>query len=144
MKTQPLYAILASLIQARLNCIQSNNQEWLAKHTANILELVKDHMPSGSGIDHGTTIDLEASTPDKIILHTGFHHMNENGMYDGWTTHTLTVTPSLQFGFNLKIAGRDRNQIKEYLHEVYSLALDEKPLELAQPAISDNLNQPLT
>lgn len=117
---KPLYQTLASLIQARLNCIKSNNTEWLEKHTANIFELVKNCLPSGSGIDCGTKIDLDMSTPDKIVLHTSFHHMNDCGMYDGWTEHTVTVTPSLQFGFNLKISGRDRNDIKEYLHEVYS------------------------
>lgn len=119
-----LYQQLASLVTARLNCIKSDNQGWLKTHTDRILVLVKDNMPSGSGIDCGTKIDLDASTPEKLVFLTSFHHMNDGGMYDGWTQHKIIVTPSLAFGFNLKITGRDRNEIKEYLHDTYHIALD--------------------
>ena len=44
-------------------------------------------------------------------------------MYDGWTNHTLTVRASLQFGIDLTISGRNRNQIKEYLYETFQCAL---------------------
>ena len=52
--------------------------------------------------------------------------MNENGMYDGWTEHKIVITPDLLHGFNLSIGGRNRNEIKDYLHEVYSAALAEE------------------
>jgi len=45
--------------------------------------------------------------------------MDGMGGYDGWTEHKITVRPSLQFGFNMKISGRDRNGAKEYLYQVY-------------------------
>ncbi len=122
--TKPLYQQLASLLQARLNCIASNNQEWLGNHNQKILELVKEFMPSGSGIDSGTEMDLDASNPDKLVFTFGYHHMNEGGYYDGWTFHKAIVRPSLMSGFNLTITGKDRNQIKEYLHETYSQALE--------------------
>jgi hypothetical protein len=48
--------------------------------------------------------------------------MNDGGFYDGWTEHTVVVTPSFR-GINLRISGRDRNQIKEYLYETYDYAL---------------------
>jgi hypothetical protein len=79
-------------------------------------------LPSGSGIDSGTKIDLDKSHAEKIIFYFGFHHMDENGFYDGWTEHTLVVTPSFT-GINLRIGGRDRNQIKEYLYDTYDYAL---------------------
>jgi len=122
MKTE-LYATLSGLIDARLNCIKSNNQEWLGKHTNRILEIVSDHMPSGSGIDCGTKIDLDESTGEKLVFTFSYHHMNESGMYDGWTDHKAIVTPSLAHGFSLRITGSNRNDIKEYLHEVYSFAV---------------------
>ena len=59
------------------------------------------------------------STPDKLVFYTSFHHMNDNGFYDGWTEHTVTVRPSLQFGFNMKISGQNRNEIKYHLHDVF-------------------------
>ena len=117
-----LYRELASCVQARLNCQKSNNQEWYCRHTETIDALV-DMLPSGSGIDRGTKIDLEKSTSEKLVFNVSFHHMDENGFYDGWTEHVITVRPSLQFDIDLTISGRNRNDIKEYLHEVYSAAL---------------------
>ena len=120
-----LYRELASLVRARLNCEISGNKEWFEKHEARIEELVKNYMPSGSGFDCGTKIDLDKSTPEKLVFYTDFHHMNE-GYYDGWTEHRITVRPSLAFGFTLTISGRNRNEIKDYIHQVFDCALNEE------------------
>ena len=45
--------------------------------------------------------------------------MNENGYYDGWTEHTVTVTPALSGEFHLRISGRNRNDIKDMIHESF-------------------------
>ncbi len=123
---------LSRTVLARLNCIQSNNTEWRDRHEETILSEVRDTAPSGSGIDSGTTIDLDASTGDKLVFTAGYHHMNDGGMYDGWTEHTFTVRPCLAFGFSLTISGRDRNGVKEYLsdifHEWLNEVIDESPL----------------
>jgi len=119
----PLYQELASLITARNNCIKSNNGERLDKHGASIEHLVRNYMPSGSGIDCGTKLDLDASKPNRLVFYFSYHHMNDVGMYDSWTEHTLIVTPSLISGIDLRITGRDRNQIKEYLYETYQYCL---------------------
>lgn len=83
------------------------------------LEKIMDSAPSGSGIDNGTKLDETKSGQAKLVFTFGYHHMNEHGFYDGWTDHTAVVTPSFN-GFNLKITGRDRNQIKDYLYDVYA------------------------
>lgn len=119
------YQELAGTIGARINCKKSGNTEWFYRHTERLEQLQHDYLPSGSGIDSGTKIDLEKSTDEKIVLNFGYHHMNEGGFYDGWTEHTAIITPSLQFGFNLKITGRDRNQIKEYLADTFRQVLNE-------------------
>jgi hypothetical protein len=75
-------------------------------------------LPSGSGIDCGTELDRAACKPGKLVFTFSYHHMNEAGMYDGWTEHTLIVTPSFD-GIDLRITGRDRNQVKEYLYDIY-------------------------
>ncbi len=131
-----LYAVLASLVQARINCDNATprNAEWFGRHEDRIEELVKDYMPSGSGVDCGTKMDLDASTSDKLVFTTSYHHMNESGMYDGWTEHTVTVTPSLAFGFTLRIGGRDHNDIKEYLRDLFAEALGTVIEPQAQPA----------
>lgn len=120
-----LAARIASLVQARKNCESSNNSEWFAKHTEALRKIERNELPRGSGVDHGTTIDLDASTIDKIVLNTSFHHMNENGFYDGWTEHKVIATPAFQ-GVNLKITGRDRNGIKEYLGDLFYTALTDR------------------
>jgi hypothetical protein len=119
-----LYQRIASLIQAMDNCRKSGNAEWLEKHHATLDCLVVDHMPRGSGIDSGCNLSIDKSNPEKLVFATSYHHMNDGGYYDGWTQHVVTVTPSLASGIDIRISGRDRNQIKEYLYGVFSDALN--------------------
>lgn len=146
-----LYSELASLVQARRNCAQYNSHafqtaeikshcatcgqtqehwnhlqpraEWFDKHEDRILQLVKDHMPYGSGFDSGTGIDLDASHGEKLVFTTSYHHMDDNGYYDGWTEHVVTVTPSFSGGYRIRISGRNRNEIKDYIHESFDYSL---------------------
>ena len=121
-----LYQQIATSLQAMLNCVDSGNQEWLVRHRENIDQIVRDLMPSGSGVDTGTAMWIEESTPNKLVFHFSFHHMDDMGGYDGWTEHTLTVKPDLAFGFALSISGPDRNDIKDYLHELFHYALSQE------------------
>jgi hypothetical protein len=127
MKTRPLYQHFASALNALSNCIASKNTDWQSRHESALESLAKEFMPSGSGIDCGTKLDIDASLrdPSRLVFTFSFHHMDESGGYDGWTEHKLIVRPSLVFGIDLKITGRDRNGIKEYLHDVFSSALDQ-------------------
>lgn len=128
-----LYSELSNLIQARQNCADimngfrsgdgNNAQEWFHRHEETIDNLVQRHMPSGSGFDSGTALDFDASHADKLVFHTSFHHMNEAGYYDGWTAHKITITPSLSFGFHVRVSGRNRNDIKDYISECFANAL---------------------
>jgi hypothetical protein len=121
-----LYKYLAAIVQARLNCAQrmDTHAEWFAKHTEQIRQIVSDMMPSGSGWDHGTQIDLDASHGDKLVFRGSYHHMNDGGMYDGWTDHTVTVKPSLQFGYSIRVSGPNRNEIEDYLVDMFAMDLE--------------------
>lgn len=119
-----LYRHLAGKVQAMATCRKTDNAEWFERHSDAAEKLCKDHMPSGSGVDCGTTIDLDRSKPQRLVFHTSFHHMDESGGYDGWTEHDVIVTPCLYSGFDLRITGRDRDDIKDYLGELFSYALD--------------------
>lgn len=125
MEARYLYSELASALDARKRCAESGNDEWFNKWTERIKALV-DEMPSGSGFDSGTQLDEDASHADKLVFNTAYHHMNDGGCYDGWTEHTVTVTPSFQFGFHLRVTGRDRNDIKSYIVDCFSEALARK------------------
>jgi hypothetical protein len=123
MKTK-LYARLASLIESAAHRDETGNLEWATKHRHTFRDLVKEHLPSGSGFDAGTTLNEGLSTPEKLIFETSFHHMDEHGGYDGWTEHKVIVTPSLAHGCDLRVTGRDRNDIKSYIAETFAHVLD--------------------
>jgi thiaminase len=102
-----------------INLINTSNTPDHVKMARERLDTILKEAPSGAGIDNGTRLDDINSTSKKLIFHANFHHMNDAGYYEGWTEHMVIVTPCLMHGFNLQITGKDRNQIKDYLHEVY-------------------------
>jgi hypothetical protein len=122
---KPLYAECASLLIAMRNCEQSNNTEWLAKHGDRLQTIVRRYMPSGSGFDNGTAIDMDRSNPARLVFCVAFHHMDTYGCYDGWTEHVVTVRACLAFGFTLTVSGRDRNGIKDYIADAFRDALQQ-------------------
>lgn len=130
-KARYLYSELASAIQSRLGCLEPSANEsqrsWAPRWTKRIREL-SQLLPHGSGIDSENTVDLSLSHAKKLVIHTQFHHMNETGFYDGWTGHTITVTPSFR-GINLRVSGRNRNDIKDYLCETFEYALSQEVAE---------------
>lgn len=126
-----LYQKLARLIGAAKRCEETDNLEWARKHSEKIAALVKSLMPSGSGFDDGTQIIPSECTEDKLVFNTAFHHMDEQGGYDGWTQHTVIVRPSLAFDFRVVVMGRDRNEIKDYISECFNTALDQEVPEAA-------------
>lgn len=129
MRTKTLIQHIASMVQARINCAKSGNSDWHAKHTERLNTLAREFLPSGSGFDNGSSIYLDSCTPSKIVLATSFHHMNEGGYYDGWTDHTINIVPSFD-GFEIaSISGRDRNDIKDHIAEVFGHALSQDIVE---------------
>lgn len=113
---RPLYRELARAIQAKQNCKASGNTEWLHKWSATIKTLMA-RMPSGTGL-----VDAE-SHAKKLVFSAGFRHVDDNGFYDGWTEHTVTVTGSLRDTVKMRISGPNRNNIKDDLHATFHEAL---------------------
>jgi len=124
-----LYKHLANTIQARLNCINSDNDTWEIKHSERLKDIQDNLLPSGSGFDNGTTIDLDMSSGEKLVFSTAFHHMNDGGMYDGWTEHSVIVTASLLSDFNIRVTGKNRNDIKEYISEQFGYILGQEYIQ---------------
>jgi hypothetical protein len=115
--TEDFYSFLARTLQAKKNLIQANNTEWEEKHQQTLDELLM-FLPSGSGFDSGIQLDEKRSTIHKLVFTTAFHHM-DNGYYDGWTEHTITIQQTFM-GLDIKVSGRNRNDIKEYIGEMFS------------------------
>jgi hypothetical protein len=106
--------------------------EWARDiHESRIAQIMGE-LPSGSGFDNGTTL-ADESTPSRLIFQTAFHHMDESGMYDGWTEHRVTVTPSLVWGIELRIGGRNRRDIKDYIADMFRDVLEREAADIAAP-----------
>lgn len=117
------YSRIAQLLVAIDNCENSNNTEWKHKHQDRLESIVERVMPHGSGFDSGCKL-LDESTPERLVFSADFHHMNDGGYYDGWSEHTVIVQPSLAHGFSLRVTGRNRNDIKDYIAETMEYALN--------------------
>ena len=119
---------LARLLQAIEYCQRTGN-DYGRIHTDNLETIVRNFLPSGSGWDNGTSINLDESSSERLRFYGGFHHMDSDGFYDGWTEHTIDVTASLAFGLNLRITGRNRNDVKDDLDETFRHILGSELLE---------------
>lgn len=93
------------------------NEEWV-EIMEDKIEKIMQGAPSGSGIDSGTQFITEKSSMEKLVFSVDYHHMTEFGYYDGWTEHQVIVTQDL-IGLNVRVTGKNRDDIKEYLTEVY-------------------------
>ena len=124
-RTKTLAAWIAETAEWAERAQNNANAQWGDIAQDRLAQLV-DLLPSGSGIDNGTK--LESADATKIVLTAGFHHMNENGYYDGWTEHRITIRPRFD-GIDVTIGGRNRNDIKEYLHQTYWGALSAQVTE---------------
>ena len=125
MKNQKVYQRLSSLINARLNCIESGNDEWFDKHDDAIDYIVDNNLPSGSGVDSGCEIDKDKH--EVLNITSSYHTMDENGYYGPWVDFTVKVKPSLQFGIDLAITGPFAKHfgLKDYLYDLFDYALNE-------------------
>lgn len=122
-RCEPLIQQFAAAFVAMQNCERSGN-EWGARWESALESLAADYLPSGSGFDSGSRFLADESRPDRLIFATSFHHMNDSGFYDGWTEHRVIATPEFA-GFSLKITGRDKRGIKDYIGDSFHAALSE-------------------
>lgn len=114
---------ISNTLEAMRTCEQNGRTDWRNTWARVLGVLAREYLPRGAGIDNGTTINADRSKPGRLVLDCEFHHMDGNGMYDGWTQHALTATPTFGRDVRIAVGGRDRNGIKDYLADVYQTAL---------------------
>jgi hypothetical protein len=114
-----LYQHFARRLGAIKNCKSHSNSETALERHVEALEKLSELLPSGSGFDSGTELLQPESTQDRLVFSANFHHIDEGGYYCGWSEHTVIVTPSLVFGFTLKVTGRDKRNIKDYIADTF-------------------------
>jgi hypothetical protein len=126
--TTLIYQELASRLTALANCRTTGDTQWNDRHGGIIMNIMES-APSGSGFDSGTSIDIDdlvvpnsngkSEFRDVLKFNTTFHHMDQNGMYCGWTEHMVTVRPSLLFEFTISISGPNRDSVKDFIHDMF-------------------------
>jgi hypothetical protein len=89
-----------------------------------VLDEINARLPRGSGFDSGSEFLPEDSKRNRLVFKTSFHHMNDSGMYDGWTEHNVIVTPTFG-GFDIRVTGVNRNEIKEYIADMFQECLSD-------------------
>lgn len=120
---QPLYKALVSTSESLARAELNNADQAVRDRQESIFKDLTDLLPRGSGFDAGT--QLVEARPDKIVMLTSYHHMDDAGGYDGWTEHKITVKPSLLYDIDIRITGKDRNDIKDYIAEVFYSVLSQ-------------------
>ena len=125
-----LYRKFASLLLAIDNCEKAGNTEWADRHAQKFADLMNQYMPDGSGFNSGTELD-DSSRPDRLIFTTTYYHSDEHGSITSCTDHKIIITPSLVYSYNMRVTGRNKNDIKSYITDLFTDALDteiEKPV----------------
>lgn len=117
------YQILASAFRAWQNLQNSGGNPLM--HEVKIETIMKKYAPNGLGIDNGIEFSFLESGKNLLVFEFGFHHLDGNGSYVGWSKHKLSVTPDLAFGFNLQFesdysAIESLDGVDEYLYDLFS------------------------
>ena len=116
--------LIATAANAQRNCATGYLDYW-----RQVIEWVeKQLLPTGSGFDCGTRIEEDSCDLKKVVLSTSFHHMNDHGLYNGWSGHKVIVTPTFN-DFDLKVTGRNLNNIKEDIGEIFANCLSDPAMK---------------
>jgi hypothetical protein len=95
------------------------------------IEDASKRLPSGSGFDNDSTVEIDECKPDRIVIASSYHHMSEGGYYDGWSDFRVVVRPSFT-GPLVDVLGRtgqvqrrywDRD-FRDYIAETFLAALE--------------------
>jgi hypothetical protein len=137
-----VYVKLARLLVAIDNCKRSlaaqfvnprplrwaeDADHWtrtIETHKASIAAIVREHCPNSSNVDQLTALDMERSRPDYLRFVYPVHMMDPNGYWAGWRDYVVSVRPSLAFGINLSVQGRDYNGNKEAIRQAWDSAME--------------------
>jgi len=115
------------VLSRKFNGISSNTySDQLKEH---IEEVIEDYFPSGSGFDTGCSFDFFKSKVDRLVINIPYHCMDDNGSYDEWVYPELIITPSLSYGFNMRVnwkgyIGKYKYVLHEYFQNLFSETLE--------------------
>lgn len=82
------------------------------------LNVLQTLLPIGNGIERGCVILLK-STEKRIVIDTAYWHPETSR----WTEHQVVITPSFEGEINIRITGKNENNVKDYLYDIFHEAL---------------------
>ena len=83
------------------------------------LALLQELLPYGNGIETGCVISLK-STHKRIVIDIAYGHPNYT---DDITTYQVVITPSFEEGINVRITGKNKDKLIEWLQKQYLQAI---------------------
>ena len=83
------------------------------------LSWLQELLPFGNGIEAVCVIPLK-STKKRIVIDTYYWHPDYS---DEWTIYKVVITPSFEGEINIRITGKNEDNVKEYLHDIFRQAL---------------------
>jgi hypothetical protein len=89
------------------------------------LSLLQELLPNGNGIrgQEGLAVILLESTEKRIVIETTYWHPNDSYETSRCTAHQVVITPSFEGEINIRITGKNENNVKKYLHDIFREAL---------------------
>ncbi|MFY7937382.1 MAG: hypothetical protein ACOVOQ_08395 [Flavobacterium sp.] len=76
----------------------------------------------GNRIEAGCVISLK-STKKRIVIDTLYWHTNDSDETSRCTAHQVVITPSFEDEINIRITGKNEDNVKEYLHNIFRESL---------------------
>ena len=103
-----LYQKIARVVSQKNTPLKEKQLSWL-----------QELLPIGNGIEAVCVIPLK-STKKRIVIDTYYWHLNYS--YE-WTIYQVVITPSFEGEINIRITGKNVDNVKEYLQDIFREAL---------------------
>ncbi len=107
-------------------CCDTGNALWRNRWMGRMQQLVGT-LPHGAGIDGD--LKVKRCTGQHITITFDFHHMDENGGYDGWSYYAIFCTATFS-GVDVRVQGRDAGGTKDYLADLFHAAVTSEAPEV--------------
>ena len=104
------------LYQKIARVISQENTNVIVKDLALLQELLP---PVNKTPKQVKTVILVKSTKERIEIATSYWHYETSR----WTDHRVVITPSFEGEINIRITGKNEDNVKEYLHDIFREAL---------------------
>ena len=102
------------------NYKSSDHTDWAAFHEEKLAKLCRDHLPRGIGV---FGVSVAATTDTKAVFYCLYRHTDKHGYFVCNTAYRIVVRPTFT-GLAIRVLGRNKYNVKEYLADQFRDALE--------------------